>query len=90
MRVQLAHVALPRCSDVELARVRGIAGRAGERVGDVEHEDVVARGRAVAEDLGRPLRDHRGREDRDDTGLTVRVLTRPVDVRQAQRRPLQR
>ena len=51
----------------------------------VAHEDVVARLPAVAEDLRRAVAGEVAHEDRDDAGLAVRVLPRPVDVPVAER-----
>ena len=50
---------------------------------DVADVDVVARLPAVAEDLRRPSVAQQPHEDRDDAGLAVRLLPRPVDVAEA-------
>src|SRR5262249_49863691 len=51
---------------------------------DVAHVDVVARLRAVAVHRDRLVPQHAAAEDRDDPGLAVRVLARPVHVRVAE------
>ena len=61
---------------------------AHEGVDDVVDEDVVARGLAVAEDLARLTGQQPRREDRHDARLAVRVLPRPVHVRESERREL--
>ena len=67
--------------DAAVVRPRG-HGRAG----DVADVDVVARLRAVAEDLRRLAGEQPLEEDRDDARLAVRVLPRAVHVPVPQRR----
>src|SRR5204862_1667417 len=73
---------LPR-ADVEDAAV--VPRRGERRRDDVADEDVVARLPPVAVDTRRLSVAQRVHEDRDDAGLAVRVLPRPVDVPVAQR-----
>ena len=66
--------------------------RRERRPGDVADVDVVARLQPVAEDARLLVARERAEEDRDDAGLAVRILARPVDVAVAQRdvgRPVQ-
>ena len=54
----------------------------GEGVDDIVHVHVIAGLAAIAEHDARPPRDEVAGKDRDDAGLAVGVLTRPVDVRE--------
>ena len=67
-------------ADVESLASAGLARSLDERVDDVVDEHVVAGVGPVAEDLGRPARQQRLREDRHHTGLAVWVLSGSVDI----------
>ena len=54
--------------------------RGQRRPGDVADVDVVAGLEAVAEDARLLVAGEGAEEDRDDAGLAVRILARPVDV----------
>jgi len=69
-------------ADVEPLTAAGRAGRFDERVDHVIDEHVVAGVRAVAEHPGGLAGQQGLSEDRDHPGLAVRVLARPVDVRE--------
>src|SRR5881628_2024341 len=83
--VQLVDRGLEARADVRDAGRRMTAERAGDRVGHVLDEDVVARLVAVAVDETRLAGEQPMTEDRDDAGLAVRILTWAVDVGQAKR-----
>jgi len=74
------------CADVEDAR-RPLQ-RGQRRRSDVADVDVVSLLRAVAEDVRRLPARELPQEDGDDARLAVRVLARPVDVAEAERRML--
>ena len=71
-------------ADVEHAADVAVERRE-RRPRDVADVDVVAALRAVAEDPARLALEQPAEEDRDDAGLAVGILARPVDVAEAQR-----
>lgn len=76
--VQLSIRGLESGAHVEAQPAADIGAGLHERVDDViVDEDVVAGIGAVAEHLGGLAVEQGLREDRDDTGLAVRILTRP-------------
>ncbi len=80
LRMQLPHRGFHSGADVESLASARLACSLHERVDDVVDEHVVAGVGAVAEDLGRPARQQRLREDRHHACLAVGVLTGPVHV----------
>src|SRR3989441_2114407 len=83
--VELVDGGLESGTDVRDAGRIGAAERAGDRVGHVLDEDVVARLLAVAVNEAGLAGQQSMTEDGDDAGLAVRVLARTVHVRQTQR-----
>ena len=81
--VELGDRRLAACSDVEHTALVAEGGE--RRTGDVADIDVVACLHAVAEDPRLLAACQRAEEDRDDASLTVRVLSRAVDVPVAER-----
>src|SRR5881628_2492785 len=78
--IELVDGGLESGTDVRDAGRIGAAERAGDRVGHVLDEDVVARLLAVAVDETRLAGQQPMTEDGDDAGLAVRILAWAVDV----------
>src|SRR5664280_2529957 len=83
--MQLGNRRLQPGADVVAAPVADLAGRPDEGLDHVADVDVVAGGRAVPEDLGCPALQQGRAEDRYHARLTMRVLSRPIDVAERER-----
>ena len=59
--------------------------RSNQGIGHIFNEHEVASLVSVTENCRPPPRDQVADEDRDDTGLTVRILPRPVHIREPER-----